>query len=227
MPFGKVREEEFDQEEEQEEKNVVTGKNIENNSVKIIPSKLFGVESPFGDSASKNFEVEISKTEKPQIDNKTEKNKNSGDNIHTKNQQKPQSFERNLISRSVNQDKKDIKINENVQKQDQKQKTRPSSASKFVLCVFCGKQYGAHSISIHEKNCRDRKTTEDVIRERLFKYTENTPDKKLSKSLGNLTNSNLHVLNGDSPLVTCDDCKRRFLSTDIEKHQINCRVAIL
>lgn len=118
--------------------------------------------------------------------------------------------------------------------QKENHSTQPDSGSKtpkFVMCIYCYKQYGMHSIAIHEKNCRERKTVEDKCKERMTngkKSPVSSKNKKsLSKSVGNMTSDHIFT-NGDAlDLVKCDECRRKFLSSDIEKHKLYCRVSVV
>ena len=126
-----------------------------------------------------------------------------------------------------------------------------SGRPRFVVCVYCSKQFGSHSITIHEKSCREKQKLESKTRNRLILNNTNTNNKnsnrktagegkKLSKSVGDIslieafafagTNSN----GGDSAssaneleLVRCEECKRKFLKSDINKHKMHCRVSVL
>jgi len=113
---------------------------------------------------------------------------------------------------------------------------------KFVSCIYCHNQYGIHSIAIHEKGCRQKDNVERKAKERIFSHNnhshdnKNSNNKKLSKSVGDITlsdafnsssNNGSAAANDMFQLVKCDECMRKFLKTDIEKHRIHCRVSIL
>jgi len=101
---------------------------------------------------------------------------------------------------------------------------------RFVLCVFCKRPYGQHSISLHERSCKER--TQEVSEE--VSPRTDISDKKVSSSERVSTNLNLEtadssvapalkVTNGDVvQLVTCPNCRRRFLSVDIVNHRQHC-----
>ena len=112
-----------------------------------------------------------------------------------------------------------------------------SPSTKFVGCIFCGKKYGNHSINIHEKSCRERKTLEENIESRLNEASTNlnslkkASPERLSKSMGDISRSmlNNNLINGENMfrLVECDGCQRKFLSGDIKRHRIHCQVSVL
>lgn len=137
---------------------------------------------------------------------------------------------------------------------------------RFVVCVYCSKQFGSHSITIHEKSCREKQKLESKTRDRLALHitnskkntgndktpnknvvsglattTKTSPGKKLSKSIGDIplmeafTTTGGGGSHGDSSvtsgneltLVRCEECTRKFLKSDIEKHRMYCRVSVL
>ena len=112
-----------------------------------------------------------------------------------------------------------------------------SPSTKFVECIFCGRKYGNHSISIHERSCRERKTLEERVEKRLneastkIKSLKKPSPERLSKSTGDISKSvlNNNLINGENvfQLVECDDCQRKFLSGDIKRHRMHCRVSVL
>ena len=138
---------------------------------------------------------------------------------------------------------------------------------RFVMCVYCSKQFGSHSIGIHEKSCREKERLEDKTRERLAWTTNGGSNnknnagkiyssnrngvignnsrnvksptsgsaKKLSKSVGDVSLMNTFEVDrndsggavNDYELVKCEECTRKFLKSDIEKHRVHCRVSVL
>ncbi|XP_057299944.1 zinc finger protein 474-like isoform X2 [Hydractinia symbiolongicarpus] len=131
----------------------------------------------------------------------------------------------------------EISLNEsNISSDDVDDFVQPlNSPNKFVICVYCGRNYGQHSIHIHEKSCRDRKLLEEEAQNRIeakLKAYKKLSALKSSKSLGDITSDNLSYLNGNVAngdavdLVKCDECNRNFLSVDIEKHRVSCSVFV-
>ena len=138
-----------------------------------------------------------------------------------------------------------------------------SGRPRFVICVYCSKQFGSHSITIHEKSCREKQKLENKTRDRLALHTSNnknntwnnktsnnavsglttttktSPGKKMSKSVGDISlmdaftsttgsHGDRSTANGNEPaLVRCEECQRKFLKSDIEKHKMHCRVSVL
>jgi len=139
-----------------------------------------------------------------------------------KYQKEAPKYQRNLIRNSLSDKENDDTLANGVKENTNK---KLSSAPVFVDCLFCGKRYGQHSIQIHEKNCRERISKEEKVRERLdSKAKKNSIIKKNSVDSSQFNNENKpNAVN----LVTCEDCKRKFLSNAIEKHRIHCRVAVL
>ena len=128
-------------------------------------------------------------------------------------------------------------VDDNKENDIRKIQDGESPSTKFVECIFCGRKYGNHSINIHEKSCRERKTLEESIKQRLNEASTNINSLKkpsterLSKSMGDISKSvlNNNMINGENmfQLVECDDCQRKFLAGDIKRHRMHCRVSVL
>ncbi|XP_066916932.1 zinc finger protein 474-like isoform X2 [Clytia hemisphaerica] len=109
------------------------------------------------------------------------------------------------------------------------ERRKSGSGPKFVVCIYCSKQFGQHSISIHEKSCREKMKIETKTKERMATQSKIKNNKKLSQSVGDMTLSDAFdvTTNDMLQLVKCNECLRKFLKSDIEKHKIHCRVSVL
>ena len=123
---------------------------------------------------------------------------------------------------------------ENTPKEAKQSNTPSKGGPKFVHCVYCYKQFGQHSIAIHEKKCREKVNTEKQTKERIMsgnidsKKPKNIGSKNLSKSVGDISLKDAYESHNDLlTLVKCDECLRKFLQSDIDKHRIHCRVSVL
>ncbi|XP_020659285.3 zinc finger protein 475 isoform X1 [Pogona vitticeps] len=96
-----------------------------------------------------------------------------------------------------------------------------------VICYICGREYGTHSISIHEPQCLKKWHIEN---DQLPKHLRRpVPVKPAVRSIGAKGYYDLDALNesawqsAQNQLVPCDICGRTFLPDRLIVHQRSCK----
>ncbi|XP_070598964.1 zinc finger protein 475 [Erythrolamprus reginae] len=111
----------------------------------------------------------------------------------------------------------------------------PSSSDKSpmirrpptVICYICGREYGTHSIGIHEPQCLKKWHIENNQLPKHLRRAE--PVKPVVYSIGAKGYYDLDALNesawqsAQSQLVPCDICGRTFLPDRLIVHQRSCK----
>ncbi|KAM3844510.1 zinc finger protein 475 [Vipera latastei] len=100
-----------------------------------------------------------------------------------------------------------------------------------VICYICGREYGTHSIGIHEPQCLKKWHIENNQLPKHLRRPE--PVKPVVSSIGAKGYYDLDALNesawqsAQSQLVPCDICGRTFLPDRLIVHQRSCKPKIL
>ncbi|KER31555.1 hypothetical protein T265_02199 [Opisthorchis viverrini] len=91
---------------------------------------------------------------------------------------------------------------------------------RTIVCYICGREFGTHSIGIHEKQCL---TKWKIQNDQLPKAMRRPEPKKLDRSNMSLESSNeLALQMSKEQLVPCPVCSRRFLPDRLEVHFRSC-----
>ncbi|KAM6469148.1 zinc finger protein 475 isoform 1-T1 [Liasis olivaceus] len=96
-----------------------------------------------------------------------------------------------------------------------------------IICYICGREYGTHSISIHEPQCLKKWHIENNQLPKHLRRPE--PVKPVVRSIGAKGYYDLDALNesswqsAQSQLVPCDICGRTFLPDRLIVHQRSCK----
>ncbi|KAG8130797.1 hypothetical protein E2320_017348 [Naja naja] len=96
-----------------------------------------------------------------------------------------------------------------------------------VICYICGREYGTHSIGIHEPQCLKKWHIENNQLPKHLRRAE--PVKPVVCSIGAKGYYDLDALNesawqsAQSQLVPCDICGRTFLPDRLIVHQRSCK----
>ncbi|XP_034288725.1 zinc finger protein 475 [Pantherophis guttatus] len=99
-----------------------------------------------------------------------------------------------------------------------------------VICYICGREYGTHSIGIHEPQCLKKWHIENNQLPKHLRRAE--PVKPVVCSIGAKGYYDLDALNesawqsAQSQLVPCDICGRTFLPDRLIVHQRSCKPKI-
>nr|CDJ88174.1 zinc finger protein 474-like [Haemonchus contortus] len=94
-----------------------------------------------------------------------------------------------------------------------------------VICYICGRQYGSHSIGIHEPKCLEKWHIENKKLPKSQRRSEPKRPEVVMDENGEVdveATNEVRWDNAQKLLVQCENCGRRFAEDRLSVHQRSC-----
>ncbi|XP_062045250.1 zinc finger protein 474 isoform X2 [Lepus europaeus] len=101
----------------------------------------------------------------------------------------------------------------------------PARRPAFLVCYICGREFGSHSLAIHEPQCLEKWHAENSKLPKHLRRSEPSKPQPLGGSGSySLQEANEAAFQGaQAQLVPCEVCGRTFLPDRLPVHQRSCR----